>query len=124
MRIAVTYDNGSVFQHFGRTQTFKLYDVEGKSIVSTELVDSNGAGHGALAQVLATYNVDLLICGGIGMGAINALSNAGIQVCSGASGEVDLVVKSFLRGTLITTEGTCDHHHHEEGHACGDHGCH
>lgn len=124
MKIAIPYENGQVFQHFGRTQTFKIYNVEGKEILSSEIIDSNGAGHGALASVLSNEKVDVLICGGIGMGAINALGQEGIEVCSGASGDVDLVVKSYLRGVLITVEGTCDHHHHEEGHSCGDHGCH
>lgn len=124
MIVAITYENGQVFQHFGRSQEFKLYTVQGKEIVDTKVVSSNGQGHGALASVLASYNVDVLICGGIGMGAINALGNAGIEVCSGASGDVERVIKDFLRGTLITETGICDHHHHEDGHSCGEHGCH
>ena len=27
MRIAVTYENGQIFQHFGHTEAFKIYDV-------------------------------------------------------------------------------------------------
>ena len=66
MKIAVTYDNGNIFQHFGRTESFKVYDVEDNKVVSSEVIGSNGVGHGALAGLLADRAVDVLICGGIG----------------------------------------------------------
>lgn len=119
MKIAVTYDNGEVFQHFGRTQFFKIYEVEDQKILSSEVVDSNGQGHGALAGVLAGYGVDVLICGGIGGGAQEALSNAGIEICAGAEGNTDAVVEAYLKGELENAGVTCDHH--GEGHSCGHH---
>ena len=129
-RIAVTYDNGQVFQHFGRTEQFKVFDVEDDEVVSSQLISSNGEGHGALAGVLANNTIDVLICGGIGAGAQATLDQAGIEVCAGASGDVDEVVESFLKGQLVNTGVNCDHH--GEGHSCGDHegehhcggGCH
>lgn len=123
MRIAVTYENGQVFQHFGHTEQFKIYDVEGKEIKKSSVCDSNGAGHGALAGVLFNSGVDVLICGGIGMGAINALSEANIEVISGATGDVDEAVKAYLEGNLVSVGSNCNHHDHEEGHSCGEHGC-
>ena len=119
MKIAVTYDNGEVFQHFGRTQFFKIYEVEDQKILSSEVVDSNGQGHGALAGVLAGYGVDVLICGGIGGGAQEALSNAGIEICAGAEGNTDAVAEAYLKGELENAGVTCDHH--GEGHSCGHH---
>ena len=86
MKIAVTYDNGTVFQHFGRTESFKVYEVEDEKIVSSEVIASNGVGHGALAGLLAEQAVDVLICGGIGGGAQAALLEAGVELCSGAQG--------------------------------------
>ncbi len=74
MKIAVTYNEGEIFQHFGHSEKFKLYDVEDGKIVSSEVVDTNGSGHGALAGFLKDKNVNVLICGGIGGGAKNALS--------------------------------------------------
>lgn len=65
MKIAVTYENGEVFQHFGHTQQFKLYEVSGGKLLHTQVVDTNGSGHGALAGLLAQLGVDTLICGGI-----------------------------------------------------------
>ena len=123
MRVAVTYDNGEVFQHFGHTENFKVYEVENNAIVSSEVISSNGQGHGALAGVLAMNQIDVLICGGIGKGAQMALSEAGIELCAGASGDVDKAVLSYLEGTLVNTGSNCDHHHHDGEHACGDHGC-
>ena len=123
MRIAVTYENGNVFQHFGHTETFKVYEVEDGKVVSSELIGSNGSGHGALASLLNDKGIDVLICGGIGGGAQSALAERGIELCAGASGNTDEAVEAYLRGELINTGANCDHHHHGEGHSCGDHGC-
>lgn len=124
MKIAVTYENGQVFQHFGHTEQFKVYDVEDGKIISSEIVDTNGQGHGALAGFLFGGGVDVLICGGIGGGARNALAEAGIQLYPGATGDADAQVESFLKGQLVYDPDTmCSHHSHEEGHSCGEHGC-
>ena len=122
MRIAVTYENGHIFQHFGRTEQFKVYDVQEGRIIASEIVGSNGIGHGALAGLLADKAIEVLICGGLGGGALNALTNAGITVVAGAEGDADQAVESYLRGELVSSGANCDHHHHGEGHECGHHG--
>ena len=121
MKIATTYENGNIFQHFGRTEYFKVYEVEDGAIVSSEVIGSDGIGHGALAGLLANHDIQVLICGGLGGGALNALTNAGIEVCAGASGNADEAVAAYLRGELVDTGANCDHHHHGEGHECGHH---
>lgn len=121
MKIAVTYQDGEIFQHFGKTENFKIYHVENKEIISSEVISSNGSGHGALAEILAEADVNVLLCGGLGEGALSALTEAGIEVCSGASGNTDNVVQDYLAGKLIDAGINCDHH--EEGHSCGG-GCH
>ena len=121
MKIEVTYDNGNIFQHFGKTEYFKVYEVEDNKVVSSEVIGSNGTGHGALAGLLADQSVDVLICGGIGGGAQSALAEAGVELCSGAQGDADQAVEAYLKGELVSTGANCDHHH-EEGHSCGDHG--
>lgn len=126
MRIAVTYEDGEIFQHFGHTQQFKVYDVQDGRTVSSEVVDTNGSGHGALAGVLGALNVDALICGGIGAGAQMALAEAGIQLYGGVSGNADEAVQALAEGTLTFDPNVqCNHHgeHHGEGHSCGEHGC-
>ena len=121
MNIAVTYDNGNIFQHFGKTEYFKVYEVEDNKVVSSEVIGSNGVGHGALAGLLSGQAVDVLICGGIGGGAQNALAQAGVELCAGAQGNADEAVEAYLKGELVSTGANCDHHH-EEGHSCGHHG--
>lgn len=124
MKIAVTYENGMVFGHFGHTAEFKIYDVVDGKVVSSEVVDTNGSGHGALAGFLMQRGVDTLICGGIGGGAINALGNAGIKVYGGVSGDVDTVVNDFILGRLnYNPDVHCDHHHEGEEHKCGEYNC-
>ena len=127
MRIAVTYENGTIFQHFGHTEQFKVYDVENGKIVKTEVVDTNGSGHGALAGVLVALKADVLICGGIGGGAQMALAENGIKLYGGVSGNADEAVNAFIAGSLaFNPDVHCEHHDHEHGgesHTCGDHGC-
>ena len=126
MRIAVTYDNGDIFQHFGHTSQFKVYDVQEGKILTAQVIDTNGSGHGALAGVLTALNADVLICGGIGGGAQMALAAAGIQLFGGVSGNADAAVEAFVSGKLAFNPNVrCNHHdhHHGEGHTCGDHGC-
>ena len=127
MKLAVTYENGQIFQHFGRTAQFKLYDIEDGKIVRSEVVDTNGSGHGALAGFLMQRGVDTLICGGIGGGAQSALANAGIRLFGGVSGDADAAAEALVNGTLNFNPAVhCDHHEHahgEAGHSCGDHGC-
>ena len=125
-KIAVTYENGQVFGHFGHTEQFKLYDVMDGAVTASEVVSTNGSGHGALAGFLAGHGVDTLICGGIGGGARTALAQAGIALYPGAAGSADDAVAALLAGTLAYDPDTvCAHHEHEhgEGHTCGDHGC-
>jgi FKBP-type peptidyl-prolyl cis-trans isomerase 2/predicted Fe-Mo cluster-binding NifX family protein len=118
MKIAVTYENGTIFQHFGKTEAFKIYETEEGRILSSEVIRSNGTGHGALAGFLAGQGIDVVICGGIGGGAQNALAEAGIELCAGAQGDADQAVEAYLKGELISAGVTC-HHHHEGGHDCG-----
>jgi FKBP-type peptidyl-prolyl cis-trans isomerase 2/predicted Fe-Mo cluster-binding NifX family protein len=120
-RIAVTYENGEVFQHFGHTEEFKVYEIEDGKIVNSEIIDSNGSGHGALADLLNEKKIDVLICGGIGGGAQAALAERGIELCAGASGNADEAVKAYLNGELVNTGANCNHH--GEGHSCGEHSC-
>ena len=130
MRIAVTYDNGEVFQHFGHSEQFKLYDVEDGKIVAEQVVDTNGSGHGALAGFLQAAKVDALICGGIGMGAQMALADAGIRLYAGVQGAADAAAQALAAGALVyDPNARCDHHDHHHGGDCGhgscaDHHCH
>ncbi len=127
MKIAVAYENGQVFQHFGHTKQFKIYEVEDGAVVKTEIADTMGSGHGALAGFLSMMQVDTLICGGIGGGAQQALAQAGIRLFGGVSGGADQAVEELLAGALsYNPQVRCDHHDHEHGdgeHHCGAHGC-
>ena len=133
MKIAVTYDDGNVFQHFGHTEQFKFYDVEIGVITQEEIVDTGDSGHGALAVLLQQYHVQTLICGGIGGGAQAALAEVGIKLYGGVSGEADAAVHALLAENLgFNPDVQCSHHNQKHGdgghtcgsHSCGNHGCH
>lgn len=130
MKLAVTYSNQEVFQHFGHSEAFKIYEIEAGKVASAEVVPTNGSGHGALAGFLAERGVEALICGGIGGGAKNALAEVSIKVYPGVHGNADEAAKAFAEGKLIYDPNTiCSHHHDHEGgenhggHTCGEHGC-
>ena len=118
MKIAVPYSDGQVFQHFGKSEQFKIYDTIDDEIISSEIVDTSGSGHSALADFLKEKGAGVLICGGIGVGAVTALQNAGIQILGGAEGEADKCVEEFLGGRLhfgasgcASCSSSCGHHH-------------
>lgn len=122
MRIAVTYDNGEIFQHFGKTAQFKLVDVENGVITGKYVVDTNGSGHGALAGFLKSVNADALICGGIGSGAQIALADAGIKLYAGVQGYADDAAAALVSGSLVyDPDAHCDHHEHHDGDCGHDH---
>ena len=126
MTIAVTYMNGQIFQHFGHTEQFKVYEVQDGKILSSRVVSTQGSGHGALAGVLSALNADVLICGGIGGGAQMALASAGIKLYGGVSGDADAAVEALISGSLAYNPNVrCNHHDHDHGHGhtCGDQGC-
>ena len=118
MKIAVAYEDGTVFQHFGHTEQFKVYEIADGKAVSSGLLSADGTGHEALAGFLKERGIDVLICGGIGSGAEAALRQQGIELFAGASGDADEAVAAYLRGELVNTGVNCDHH--DEKHACGD----
>ena len=125
MKIAVTYDNGQVFQHFGHTENFKIYEATERKVLNAQIVSTAGSGHGALAGFLKEHQVDVLICGGIGGGAVQALNGAGIQLFAGVSGSADAAVIAYLNHELdASAQPNCNHHgeHHDgncSGHSCG-----
>ncbi|MDL2293348.1 NifB/NifX family molybdenum-iron cluster-binding protein [Ruminococcaceae bacterium OttesenSCG-928-D13] len=131
MKLAVTYENGAVFQHFGHSEQFKIYDIADGEIKSSTVISTNGSGHGALADLLKKEGVDTLICGGIGGGAKNMLASAGIRLYGGVSGSADEAVAALLAGKLqFNPDIECAHHGaHDHGHDChgahdhGSHGC-
>ena len=126
MKIAVTYDNGQIYQHFGHCAQFKLYEVEDGKVVSSKIIDATGSGHSLLAGFLMMNGVDDVICGGIGGGAQMALRGFGIKIHGGVQGDADAAVQALLEGTLQASDApNCSHHdaHHGAEHVCGEHGC-
>lgn len=124
MKIAVSYDNGQVFGHFGHTEFFKFYEVNNKTIETATVVNAAGSGHAAIAAFLKSNDIDVVICGGMGSHAKEALEDAGIEVFTGAEGDADEAVASFLAGELVSEGVNCNHHDHddeddEEADSCG-----
>lgn len=127
MKIAVPYENGMIFQHFGKSKVFKIYNVVDFKVTDTHIVNSDVTGHTGLSELLRNNMVNCVICGGIGTGAKNMLGKFGIEIYPGVTGLSDNAVEKLLNGTLMyNLDSVCDHHHSEEEHSCsGDcHGCH
>ena len=121
MTIAATFDkeNGEVFQHFGRTETFRIYTIEnGKITDKKDVSAAETGGHSALAPFLKEHGVEALIAGGIGGGARTALAASGIKLYPGVSGSADKAAEAFAEGKLQYDENAVCHHHD------GEHQCH
>lgn len=119
MKIAATFDkeNGNVFQHFGHTQFFKIYEIEDGKIVKSEVIDNGGFGHHDLATYLKNLGVEALILGNRGQGAIDALNKAGLKQYAGVIGSADDAASAFAAGNLVhNDDAKCNHHHehHDE----------
>lgn len=115
-RIAVTTENGQIFQHFGKTPAFTLFDTQDGCIVAHRLLPTGDSGHGALGGLLKENGVDVLICGGIGPGAQDVLKEAGIDLVYGITGDVQAAMEAYLGGSLHSNEALlCNHEHHEGG---------
>ncbi len=119
MKIAVTYENGLVFQHFGKTEEFAIYEFDHDlKLVSKKVTGTMGTSHGALAPFLASLGVDAVICGGLGLPMKEKLVASGIQVFGGVSGNADEAAAALVSGELAfdpmaaENHGDC-HHHHE-----------
>ena len=124
-RVAVTYENGQVFQHFGHTEQFQIFTVEDGKILSDEIVSTNGSGHSLVADFLVVQGASVLICGGIGGGAKMALAQKNISVFGGVTGETRKVVEDYLAGTLLfNANAECADHHHHDHENCGEHDHH
>lgn len=124
MRIAVTHENGEIFQHFGHTAEFKIYEINDNKIVRSDIIGTSTSGHGALSGMLSAIGVSVLICGGIGAGAQIALGKVGISIYGGVKGDADKAVEAFLEGKLnYDPDAKCDHHGHGDDHNCGEHDC-
>ena len=123
MKIAVTTDGDQIFQHFGQCPTFTVFTAEGDRITDKKLLNASGSGHGALGGFLKNTGVDVVICGGIGGGARQMLSDAGIKLISGVDGNIEDAVAAYIKGELQDNGGSCSHHGHGEDHSC-EHHCH
>ncbi len=128
MKIAVTYEDGQVFQHFGSSRSFKIYDVTDGKVVGAVVVNTIGSGHNAVAGMLSNLEVDAVICGGIGDGAKRGLDEAGIKLYGSVTGEADEAVALLLAGTLVFDPNATHSHHGEhqdehEGASVKEHDC-
>ena len=115
MKIAVTNLNNEIFQHFGKCQNFMIYKIENGKIVLKYEKLSGSIGHEDLAIMLKKQDVDVLICGGIGVGAQQALAQFDITFVSGVSGNIDQAVEKYLRNELAINNAVscnCSEHEH------------
>ncbi|MCC6579469.1 MAG: NifB/NifX family molybdenum-iron cluster-binding protein [Phycisphaeraceae bacterium] len=122
MRIAVPVSDGRVNPHFGQSHAFDLVDVDEshRTIVARRTESAPEGGCGVLPMWLREHGVSLVVCGGLGPGALAKLNHAGIEVIYGAPAEdVGDVIRAMLTGTLQTAGSLCDHHGHGEGHGHG-----
>lgn len=124
MKIAVTYDNGKLFRHFGHCENFKFYTVDNGQIVNTELINIEPKGQKHVAEFLGSQEITHLICGGLGGEARETLDNLGIEYFPKVNLTPDEAVDAYLAGNLEYTleRGCCgskNGENHQHNHSCG-----
>lgn len=123
-KIAIPTEGENVNAHFGRSQSFTIFEIQDNQVTGQELIDTANFQHQheGIAQLLKSKGVATVICGGIGPGAITGLENAGLEVLRGATGPVKEVAQSYVAGTFVSTNAVCNHSHdHDHDHGHGHH---
>ena len=126
--IAIPYFEGNVFEHFGKSEQFKIYTIENDQVVASEVATTEGTGHDAIGLWLIMRGVNAVICGNIGPAALGGLAAAGIMALAGVDGSCDEAIAKFIKGELVPAEtANCGCHSHSScsgscGSGCG--GCH
>lgn len=123
MKIAVATEGSNVSGHFGKCENFTIAEIENSEVKNKVVVNTQGNQHGLLPAFLASHNVNVVIAGGMGEGARQGLTSKGIEIITGASGNIDEVINSFLNGRLQSSNTGCAGHSHSHGHSNGDSGC-
>jgi len=124
MKVAVATQNNMVAGHFGKCEEYTIYEIEDSKIVNKQTLNTKDHGHSMLPPYLKENGVNVVICGGMGKGAYDALVARDMKVYVGPQGDIDEVIALLLRGKLETKEAGCSHHEHEEGHQCQCGNCH
>lgn len=125
MKIAFPHDGGRINQHFGQSREFAVLELENQKVVSRKIIsaDSLRHNHQGLADLLAGEKVEVVVVGGIGPYALEALERKGFKVITGASGDIGTAAEQYAGGELVSRGTVCGHHHHQ-GHDHGQGGRH
>ena len=114
MRLAIAYENGEVFQHFGETPSYLIVDIENGKVISKSVHDNGEASHIALIDVLVSLGADAVVVGGLGGGAFVRLEAAGIKVYAPYAGNAEQAIQDYLEGKLVEAHAPthqCSCHH-------------
>jgi predicted Fe-Mo cluster-binding NifX family protein len=112
MKIGMPKNGEFLNQHFGQSREFLIASVENGQVVEIKEISGETLqhNHAGLSGLFLTEGVSLVITGGIGQPALNALVENGLQVIRGASGSCDEVLEKYLTGELTDKNVVCNHH--------------
>ena len=105
--------NGQISQHFGRCPSYLIVDVEGNEIKKSDIISNPYYENhipGMVPKFISEQGANVMIAGGMGPRAIDMFSNFGIEVVTGAIGNVGNVLKAYLQGEISGVE-PCKHDH-------------
>ena len=110
-KVAIAAEKNQVSQHFGHCEAFVIFLIDGEKVTDKKVVPNPGHKPGFLPVFLAEQGVHVIISGGMGAGAVEIFNEHGIVTIIGASGEIDSVIESYLKGNLTSTNVICNHNH-------------
>lgn len=118
MKIAMPKNGEVLNQHFGQSKEFLIATVDNNQVVESKVISSESLqhNHAGLSGLFLSEGVSLVITGGIGAPAVNALKEKGLEVIKGASGKCEEVLEGYLSGKLMDQNVTCNHHGEQHNH--------
>ncbi len=113
MIIAIATEKNQVCEHFGHCEGFTLVEIQESKVKEQKYIENPGHKPGFLPVFLHDKNVDTIISGGMGKGAIDIFKEKNINVITGASGDINLLIEDFINGKVESSNSICNKHEHE-----------
>ena len=113
MKVAIPTNDSKVDNHFGHCKAYTVITLdEKKNEINREVMPSpQGCGcKSNIASILQEQGVTVMLAGSMGAGAVNVLSNHGINVVRGCAGEIDHVIENYVNGKLTDSGESCSEH--------------
>jgi predicted Fe-Mo cluster-binding NifX family protein len=106
--------SSTVGAHFGRVPAYAIVDTDSGELSFLDNTSEHLGGVGLPPELMAKAGVEVMLCAGLGVKAVNMFASLGIQVFVGAEGTVQETLDAFSAGKLTRADhqNACQEHGH------------